>query len=719
MKSKLPGSIFFLLAINFCKAQDSAVVLSTSMFDKYFQTISLTSLSGWIFKKGNDTNWAEKEIDTKGWIKFKPSQLTAKNANEKGVLEGWFRLRFKLDSSFENINIGIEASRWAATDIYIDGKYITSYGNTGLNGKPFEENRNLFIDIRPLQIETGREHILAVHVVDYLAPLNPRFLKTECLFTSFSSLVVLTGPSAYKNATGFTRDANGYNFLFSGVIGFFSVLFWFLYLQNKHDKNILLISISTSFFFIWPLLITVSSVYPFDLDFNRWWLILFIGLEFWPIAIASMIYTVGEIFRFKHKKALVIYGVLFVISSLVIQFLNVEDPAVNPFPLTALILLLYITVSSWKRLKGAQWAIVAGIISTTIFSFLWTYFLHYYQSIPFPHIYFYQSGMCLSLPLSLMIYVAMRFKEIITEVQINAKQVIQLSEEKKEQALKQQKILEEEVARQTIELRTSLENLKSTQSQLIQSEKMASLGELTAGIAHEIQNPLNFVNNFSEVNNELIEEMVDEIKKGNQKEAEAIANNIRQNLEKINNHGRRADSIVKGMLQHSRMSSGQKELTDINALCDEYLRLSYHGLRAKDKSFNAGFETNFDPSAGKIKVVPQDIGRVLLNLYNNAFYAVTEKVKTAGNNYEPRIIVGTKKINDKIEIMVKDNGNGIPQKALNKIFLPFFTTKPAGQGTGLGLSLAYDIVKAHRGEIKVDTKEGEGTAFIIQLNSIY
>jgi len=266
-----------------------------------------------------------------------------------------------------------------------------------------------------------------------------------------------------------------------------------------------------------------------------------------------------------------------------------------------------------------------------------------------------------------------------------------------------------------IKIENAYTELKSTQAQLIQSEKMASLGELTAGIAHEIQNPLNFVNNFSEVNNELIEEMVDEIKKGNQKEAEAIANNIRQNLEKINNHGRRADSIVKGMLQHSRMSSGQKELTDINALCDEYLRLSYHGLRAKDKSFNAGFETNFDPSAGKIKVVPQDIGRVLLNLYNNAFYAVTEKVKTAGNNYEPRIIVSTKKINDKIEILVKDNGNGIPHKVFDKIFQPFFTTKPAGQGTGLGLSLAYDIIKAHGGEIKVETKEGEGTVFVVQL----
>ena len=257
--------------------------------------------------------------------------------------------------------------------------------------------------------------------------------------------------------------------------------------------------------------------------------------------------------------------------------------------------------------------------------------------------------------------------------------------------------------------------LKVHQAQLIQSEKMASLGELTAGIAHEIQNPLNFVNNFSEVNKELIDEMKDEIEKGNNEEVIAIANDIKENEEKINHHGKRADAIVKGMLQHSRASTGQKEPTDINALADEYLRLSYHGLRAKDKSFNATLQTDFDESIGKINIIPQDIGRVLLNLYNNAFYAVTEKKKQQAEDYEPTVSVSTKKINDKVEIRVKDNGNGIPQKVLDKIFQPFFTTKPTGQGTGLGLSLSYDIIKAHGGEIKVETKEGEFAEFVIQL----
>jgi two-component system NtrC family sensor kinase len=262
----------------------------------------------------------------------------------------------------------------------------------------------------------------------------------------------------------------------------------------------------------------------------------------------------------------------------------------------------------------------------------------------------------------------------------------------------------------------TLKDLKATQTQLIQSEKMASLGELTAGIAHEIQNPLNFVNNFSEVNKELLAEMNEEIEKGNYDEVKTIAKDVTDNEEKINQHGKRAGDIVKGMLQHSRSSTGTKEATDINKLTDEYLRLAYHGLRAKDNSFNATMKTDFDETIGNINIIPQDIGRVLLNLFNNAFYAVSERKKTTTNeNYQPIVSVQTKKLNNKVEIVVKDNGNGIPQKVLDKIFQPFFTTKPTGQGTGLGLSLSYDIIKAHGGELKVETKEGEGSEFIIQL----
>ena len=291
------------------------------------------------------------------------------------------------------------------------------------------------------------------------------------------------------------------------------------------------------------------------------------------------------------------------------------------------------------------------------------------------------------------------------------------------------------------ELQCALLELKSTQSQLIQSEKMASLGELTAGIAHEIQNPLNFVNNFSEVSKELIEEVKSERSKVKSERDEGLEeellNDISQNLDKINHHGKRADAIVKGMLAHSRTSSGKKELTDLNALAEEYLRLSYHGLKAKDASFSATFHFEPDGNLPKVNVVPQDIGRVLLNLMNNAFYAVQERVKgetadvrseTADvrgapshvspftSHYQPQVTVTTKSFGDKVEILVKDNGNGIPESIREKIFQPFFTTKPTGQGTGLGLSLAYDIVrKGHGGVLEVESEEGEGTTFIMKL----
>jgi signal transduction histidine kinase len=245
---------------------------------------------------------------------------------------------------------------------------------------------------------------------------------------------------------------------------------------------------------------------------------------------------------------------------------------------------------------------------------------------------------------------------------------------------------------------------------------MASLGELTAGIAHEIQNPLNFVNNFSEVSAELLEEMNEDLDKGDLEDARAISRDLKQNLEKINHHGKRADSIVKGMLQHSRSSHGQKEPTDLNALADEYLRLAYHGLRAKDKSFNAAMETDFDPDVGKISVVPQELGRVILNLLTNAFYAVNEKKKEGITGYEPTVKIRTHKTKQGVEIHVTDNGNGIPEKVREKVFQPFFSTKPTGEGTGLGLSMSYDIItKGHGGDLKVQSENGKGTTFTIHL----
>jgi signal transduction histidine kinase len=318
-----------------------------------------------------------------------------------------------------------------------------------------------------------------------------------------------------------------------------------------------------------------------------------------------------------------------------------------------------------------------------------------------------------------MMIVTSKQRKTLNNVRLQAEE-----EEKKKRMMESLKAeLEIQVAERTSELTLqknelehALEELKATQVQLIHAEKMASLGELTAGIAHEIQNPLNFVNNFSDLNTELLEELKQEIEKGNTEEAKAIASDIQANEQKIIYHGKRADAIVKGMLQHSRASTGQKEVVDLNELCDEYLRLSYHGLRAKDKFFNANFSANLDPGVGEVKLIPQDIGRVLLNLFNNSFYAVSEKKKLNLPGYEPTVTLRTKRYIDHVEIRVRDNGTGIPESVIDKMFQPFFTTKPTGQGTGLGLSLSFDIVtKGHGGTLEVKTKEGEFAEFIIEL----
>ncbi len=302
-----------------------------------------------------------------------------------------------------------------------------------------------------------------------------------------------------------------------------------------------------------------------------------------------------------------------------------------------------------------------------------------------------------------------------------------ISEAKKQELEYQVAERTAELTKQKKSLEATLEELKTTQNQLIQAEKMASLGELTAGIAHEIQNPLNFVNNFSEVSVELCQEITEELEKPDFDKTYIIEilTDLSQNQQKITHHGQRAASIVRGMLQHSRTSTGQKELTDINALADEYLRLSYHGLRAKDKSFNADFQTDFDENLPKIAVIPQDFGRVLLNIINNAFYAVSSGVSASlndRNEYAPKVTVATSSLpifgegRGGVQVRVTDNGKGMSEATKAKIFQPFFTTKPTGQGTGLGLSMSYDIItKGHGGTIEVESVEGEGTTFIIFL----
>jgi signal transduction histidine kinase len=713
----------FIVGIQFCSAQDTTLVLKPSMLDRDSMQIYISEMYGWLFKQGSDTNWSKVNIDLTGWKKMKPTELSEKLVDKNGRIEGWFRIKIKLDSTFNEPSFGIRISSWAASDLYLDGNRIASFGNTGLNGAPYREN--IFISNLlpvPANLKPGTEYRISLHVVDYISPYPPYQLKAKV--SGLSSLIRITVPKYYQSISANTTTGVYFNTIIASISAVLSLLFWLLLLQNRSEKNLLLFALASTFLSISLISAILSNNYGASyggVSFAKFWVfekitpcVIMLFLTMSPFVLASIFNRkVSRLFK-------VILLLLMILNlSINIQIIDLGEKIsialILIFIITTVIAGIYYVVSSWKTLKGAQWAVVFGVmlmLSIFLFSLIFQFL--------FPEFTLVNDGILgsiivLSFPVSLMVYVAMRFQEIIKEVRENARQVVQMSEEKKEQALNQQKILQEEVNRQTAEISTTLENLKSTQSQLIQSEKMASLGELTAGIAHEIQNPLNFVNNFSEVNKELLAELNEEIEKGNYEDVKAIAKDVTANEDKINYHGKRADAIVKGMLQHSRSSSGTKEPTDINALADEYLRLAYHGLRAKDKSFNATMVTHFDPTIEKVNLVPQDIGRVILNLITNAFYVVNEKKKNEVDGYEPTITVNTQKSGKNILISVRDNGNGIPKNILDKIFQPFFTTKPTGQGTGLGLSLSYDIVKAHGGELKVETKEGEGTEFIIQI----
>ena len=707
MKYFLKILLFIFLPV-LVNCQDTAITLTPGMVDPKKEVVMLTNLDGWLFKKGNDTNWAKKNIDVTTWQKLKPSALSEKLADKNGRLECWLRLKIKLDTSFRDTPVDLFIGAWAAVDLYVDENLYYSFGNTGSNGKPFKEYNPTYKLPIAFNIEKGIDHVLAIHFVDYTSSLPPYRLKSEGWLNNF---IAITLPQFKAGYLGRHLENHFFRTIWLWINIILCLLFWVLAFQNRGEKNLLLIGLAST-----VQILTIycdQSIINQGISYFNYTLLHLAWSILLPVGAILGLLLLLRIFKRKIGLAFKIFVVVMLVCGVAQIFL--ATPILLIFMITfTLGAYTYYIITSWKTLKGAQWAVLVGILLQFSFGLLLAT-VSLARPVSSIIILLLYTGVFLSGPLSLLVYIAMRFKEIIKEVRGNAQQVVKLSDEKKEQALNQQKILQDEVNKQTAEIRTTLENLKSTQAQLIQSEKMASLGELTAGIAHEIQNPLNFVNNFSDVNKELADELEQEIDKGNYADAKTIAKDIKDNEQKINHHGKRADAIVKNMLQHSRSSSGAKELTNINALAEEYLRLSYHGLRAKDKSFNATMKTDFDESIGKINIIPQDIGRVVLNLINNAFYAVDEKKKLSQNGYEPTVSLSTKKNNGKVEISVKDNGNGIPQKVLDKIFQPFFTTKPTGQGTGLGLSLSYDIVKAHGGELKVETKEGECTEFIIQL----
>jgi two-component system, NtrC family, sensor kinase len=667
--------------------------------------------SGWKFKAGDDPDWAKPGFNDSSWqsIHLLQDLYYLPQVPKTGIV--WFRLRLTADSTM-NRQLVMRIYQTGASEVYLEGKLMHRLGvvSTNPDSVKFYSPNSLSLSF-PVKYNT--DQTLAIRFANLPAsypiyPIAPKSIL-QCWVTTLEN-------ANDDNIVRYYRTFNNRMNIGIGVASILCILYLSFFIFFSAQKINLYFSLSNFFFALFLIVNTININYH-----GAAFKYTIFSVTFTVLYLTLFLYCIYKIFNQKPGR---IYWSLIIAGVIAVPAVFIIDGGLISTALAVLVLIdiLRITIKSIPDNQAGAWIILIGVGIDLIY---WTLnLLSGVGILNIPTIDSYSSFAILIGPLSLAIYLGYAFGMTSQSLRQKLAEVEQLSDEKQQILSSQNETLERQVRERTSALNESLNNLKATQSQLIQSEKMASLGELTAGIAHEIQNPLNFVNNFSEVNRELVEELKikNEKLKIEDDEVRELLNDITQNLEKINHHGKRADAIVKGMLQHSRTGSGQKELTDINALCDEYLRLAYHGLRAKDKSFNAvpiaiGIKTDFDENIGKINVVPQDIGRVLLNLYNNAFYAVSEKEKNTDENYKPEVSVRTKKLNKNIEISVCDNGHGISQNIVDKIFQPFFTTKPTGQGTGLGLSLSYDIVKAHGGEIKVNTIEGEGSEFILQLST--
>jgi two-component system, NtrC family, sensor kinase len=703
----------FVLLSFFCKAQNFEDKGYWSEVIRY-NHLPIDSL--WLFHAGNDLS--AMDSNNANWNVANTELLQNRNGKPlamQGV--GWYRKAFSVPVNLRGKPIILRMAQFGASEIFLDGKLIQRYGAVGST----IEDEKIFVPHKStiISLDSQSHHTLLVHYSNMHAN-RAGYANKHVGFRLLISLPEVEPLADIDNFTSLSVSI--------GMIFIFSIYFFFVWLfYPKRLASLITMLLLLNF------CVVLTSVY-FTLKENEWEPLLRASntasitsawLNFFLLLVLYALYYKGKMPR----------RTWFIVAGMTICVFAVLNPRFA-FLIGILAILVYVEIIRMfilgiRNNATGFWILLMGFLIQQAGFFLFVvdvfnWFPVYTSQLLLVQMIFPQLG----IPLTYALHLAWEFRSANRDLRLQLIHVNELSQKNLEQEQEKQQLLasqnetlEIQVQERTAALSKSLSELKSTQSQLIQTEKMASLGELTAGIAHEIQNPLNFVNNFSDVNKELIEELKAErikpkAERDEQLESE-ILNDLRENEEKINHHGKRADAIVKGMLQHSRQSSGQKESTEINKLADEYLRLSYHGLRAKDKSFNATIETDFDNSIGKINIIPQDIGRVLLNLFNNGFYAVNEKKKTEGEKqkeaYNPTVSLSTKKSDDHIEIHVKDNGNGISQKILDKIFQPFFTTKPTGQGTGLGLSLSYDIIKAHGGEIKVESKDGEGSEFIIQL----
>lgn len=670
---------------------------------------------GWKFMPGDDPAWADPAFDDSKWTAVNPTDELHHLPLIRNAEIGWFRLKLNIDSSFFGKSPAVLFSGFGAMEIYLNGKRTFVFGHPSSD---YTTETTTYFTNKLLSLTFGNSgtQVMAIRYSFNRKNLYLKFANARPVL-KFVVKEIDQGFADHLEDSRFESTLRAIKLSFYLPLGF---LLLFLYMSFRRQKEFMFAGIFCLSLFMAILMHILALSDPVTV--NRSNSLLLTTQVFYIIGAFSFLHSIYIIYD--RKKSWFFYLIVaYGLFSIPFYFISYDASGlVNAFffPVINLEFLRLNIQAVYHRRKGA----VILLLTSLLFALaVVSYIIFTINQQP-------QTAALLEsisyiLPgIGLSLFYAGEFARTAVAERQRTQEVKKLSDEmiarekEKQQILaSQNETLEQQVAERTAELRRSMQELKDTEEQLIRREKMASLGELTAGIAHEIQNPLNFVNNFSEVNTELIDEMNEGLKTGKHAEAGKLAVDIRQNNEKINYHGKRADSIVKAMLQHSRNSSGIKEPVNINNLVDECLRLSFHGMRAKDKSFNAKTELLLDPEVREIRGVSQDIGRVLLNLFTNAFYAVMDKQKKADASYEPLVNASTKKVPGAVHIIVRDNGNGIPPRVLDKIFQPFFTTKPAGQGTGLGLSMSYDIItKGHEGELKVETKEGEFAEFTIILH---
>ena len=708
--------IFFIFAFQIFTldifAQKEIAVLSSEMF-KSHQRIFLAPLDGWIFKQGHDPNWANPNIEITGWEKRNLTSINAQMEDENGRLEGWFRIKIQLDESFKGMPLYLNRNLWAATAIYLDGQLIHSFGNTSDTYEAF--NPMLKYPV-PIEMVPGKEYLLAVHFVDYESTFTQREIRLNS--HNLQPFLNLTGPEYTAWVVRDHKQTHIYVTLCLSVSFLLFFLYWFLVYLNPDQTIFRIIAWYTTVVLIGTLIIFGNTFFEISYALEKIRFLLFINFQ--AIMTFFGLFILEWVLTSKISKMSWVILVILLIANIPAHIFSIS----LPFAIAFMVMLLHFGRKLYahrSEIKGAKWAIVAAVVVPTA-AIVIQIILHKY-SLDLYNDYDKQllSLHILSPPLFYLAFISVRFKETLGAVRIESQKLLEVTEEKREILANQNIILEKQVSERTKDLKQSLEELKAAQDQLVQQEKLASLGQLTAGIAHEIKNPLNFVNNFSDLSLELMAEtreelasLSDQLSAADRKkveEAQEILHDIEENLQKIHKHGTRADSIVKSMLQHSRGGSGSMEPTDLNALIKEYANLAFHGMRAGKKPINVTIKQELDPEIKQVSLIEEDFTRVILNLFNNAFDAMRETEAQR----PPLLTVRTQKTNEHVAIEIEDNGPGIADAIKDKILQPFFTTKKGTEGTGLGLSITNDIIKAHGGTLKISAAEAGGSIFTILL----